>query len=129
MKALLDAGACDVLQADTFWAGGLSEMVKICHLASLYDIPVIAHGHSVPANMALTAAMPELLTPWVEYLVKWNELLQFFWKVPVKPVNGVFTVPDRPGIGVDIDESKIEEVTELTWRAMPNMAGSVQNRG
>ncbi len=128
MKQLLDAGACDFLQADTFWAGGLSEMVKICHLASLYDIPVIAHGHSVPSNMALTAAMPELLTPWVEYLVKWNELLQFFWKEPVKPIDGVVTVPDRPGLGVDIDESKIDEETELTWRAMPNMAGSVQNR-
>jgi L-rhamnonate dehydratase len=128
MKQLLDAGACDFLQADTFWAGGLSEMVKICHLASLYDIPVIAHGHSVPANMALTAAQPVLLTPWVEYLVKWNELLQFFWKEPVKPVDGMVTVPDRPGLGVDIDESKIEEETELTWRAMPNMAGSVQQR-
>ena len=57
MKALLDAGASDYLQADTFWAGGLSEMVKICTLASLYDIPVIAHGHSVPANAHLTMAM------------------------------------------------------------------------
>jgi L-alanine-DL-glutamate epimerase-like enolase superfamily enzyme len=85
MKALLDAGASDYLQADTFWAGGLSEMVKICTLASLYDIPVIAHGHSVPANAHLTMAMPELLCPLVEYLVKWNELLQFFWKEPSNP--------------------------------------------
>jgi L-alanine-DL-glutamate epimerase-like enolase superfamily enzyme len=128
MKALLDAGASDYLQADTFWAGGLSEMVKICTLASLYDIPVIAHGHSVPANAHLTMAMPELLCPLVEYLVKWNELLQFFWKDPIKPVAGVVTVPDRPGLGVEIDPTKIEEEKELDWRTLPNMTGSVQER-
>ena len=62
-KELLDAGASEYLQADTYWAGGLSEMVKICTLASTYDIPVIAHGHSVPGNVHLTpvhagAALP-----------------------------------------------------------------------
>jgi L-rhamnonate dehydratase len=125
-KALLDAGAADVLQADTFWAGGLSEMVKICTLASTYDIPVIAHGHSVPANTHLTMAMPELLAPMVEYLVKWNELLQFFWREPVKPVGGMITVSDRPGLGVEIDPSKIESEEELQWSTVPNMTGSVQ---
>ena len=127
-KALLDAGAADVLQADTYWAGGLSEMVKICTLASTYDIPVIAHGHSVPANTHLTVSMPELLCPMVEYLVKWNELLQFFWREPVKPINGMISAPDRPGFGVDIDPAKIETDEELRWPAVPNMAGSVQER-
>jgi L-alanine-DL-glutamate epimerase-like enolase superfamily enzyme len=127
-KALLDAGAADVLQADTFWAGGLSEMVKICTLASTYDIPVIAHGHSVPANTHLTMAMPELLAPMVEYLVKWNELLQFFWQEPVKPVAGMISVPDHPGLGVEIDPDKIESEEELQWSTVPNMTGSVQVR-
>ena len=36
IKALLDAGAVDILQADVTWAGGISEMVKICALASAY---------------------------------------------------------------------------------------------
>ena len=126
-KALLDAGAADVLQADTFWAGGLSEMVKICTLASTYDIPVIAHGHSVPANTHLTLAMPELLAPMVEYLVKWNELLQFFWQEPVKPVDGMISVSDRPGLGVEIDPDKIESEEELQWSTVPNMTGSVQD--
>ena len=127
-KALLDAGAADVLQADTFWAGGLSEMVKICTLASTYDIPVIAHGHSVPANTHLTMATPELLAPMVEYLVKWNELLQFFWQEPVKPVDGMISVSDRPGLGVEIDPDKIESEEALQWSSVPNMTGSVQTR-
>ena len=127
-KELLDAGASEYLQADTYWAGGLSEMVKICTLASTYDIPVIAHGHSVPANVHLTLAMPELLCPLVEYLVKWNELLQFFWKDPVKPVNGQVTLSDRPGFGMEYDMAKVETDEELRWVEGSNMAGSIQDR-
>ena len=127
-KELLDAGASDYLQADTYWAGGLSEMVKICTLASTYDIPVIAHGHSVPSNAHLTLSMPELLCPMIEYLVKWNELLQFFWKEPVKPVGGTITLSDRPGFGMEIDPEKIETDEELRWTEGANMAGSIQGR-
>ena len=116
-------GAADILQADTYWAGGISEMLKIYTLASTYDIPVIAHGHSVPANSHLTMALPELVAPMVEYLVKWNELLQFFWREPVRPVAGMISAPDRPGLGVDIDQDKVEAEEELRWSSMPNMAG------
>lgn len=113
IKDLLDASAADILQPDTYWAGGITEMVKICAVASIYDIPVIPHGHSVPANVHLSAALPIDAVPFVEYLVKWNELLQFFWKTPLKPVNGMVTVPDGPGMGVELDPAKIEEEREL----------------
>lgn len=127
-KELLDAGASEFLQADTYWAGGLSEMVKIATLASTYDIPVIAHGHSVPSNVHLTLSLPELLAPIVEYLVKWNTLLQFFWAEPVVPVNGRITVSDAPGFGMNIDAGKIETDQELSWEGGTNMAGSIQDR-
>jgi hypothetical protein len=72
--------------------------------------------------------MPELLCPLVEYLVKWNELLQFFWQEPVKPVIGTITVSDRPGFGMEIDPAKIETDEELRWVEGSNMAGSIQDR-
>ena len=118
----------DVVQADIYWAGGITEMLKICAIASAYDLPVVPHGHSTPASIHVIAAQPEPLTPLVEYLVKWNELLQFFWQEPIKPVNGMISAPERPGFGVDIDPAKIETDEELTWPAVPNMAGSVQVR-
>jgi L-alanine-DL-glutamate epimerase-like enolase superfamily enzyme len=126
LKQLMDAGAADVLQPDTYWAGGISEMVKICALASAYDLPIIPHGHSVPANIHLIAAQPENVCPLVEYLVKWNELLQFFWDNPVKPVNGMVSVPTGPGMGVNLDPAKIESERELSWSGTPTMSGSVQ---
>ena len=51
----------------------------------------------------------------VEYLVQWNMVSQYFWDQPVHPVHGEVTVPTRPGIGVDFDESKIQERIPLVW--------------
>jgi L-alanine-DL-glutamate epimerase-like enolase superfamily enzyme len=119
LKQLMDAGAADVLQPDTYWAGGISELLKIGALASTYDLPVIPHGHSVPANVHLIAAMPAATFPMVEYLVKWNQLLQFFFKEPVKPVNGMVTVPQGPGMGVELDPARIEEERDITWADRP----------
>jgi L-rhamnonate dehydratase len=87
--------------------------MKICALASAYDLPVIPHGHSVPATVHLIAAWPPTTCPLLEYLVKWNEIHQFFLKYPIKPANGQVTLPTRPGIGMELDEAKIEK--RLEW--------------
>jgi L-alanine-DL-glutamate epimerase-like enolase superfamily enzyme len=115
LKQLMDAGAAETLQPDTYWAGGISEMVKICAVASCYGLYVIPHGHSVHANVQLSAALPIPYVPLVEYLIKWQELLQFFWKTPLKPVNGIVTVPTTPGMGIEVDTAKIESERELRW--------------
>ena len=62
---------------------------------------------------------PSRSCPMLEYLVKWNELLQFFWKEPVKPVDGYITVPDRPGLGCRdrSGQDRIGERAELACRA------------
>jgi L-alanine-DL-glutamate epimerase-like enolase superfamily enzyme len=109
---LLDRGAVDVLQPDTMWAGGITELRHVCSLASVHDIPVIPHGHLVPANAQVIAAHPETVCPLVEYLVRWNEKLQLFFETPTKPEDGHVTVPDRPGIGVEIDRDRAEAVRE-----------------
>lgn len=115
LKALMDAGACDVLQPDIYWCGGISETMKICALASAYDLPVIPHGHSVPATVHLIAAWPQTTCPLLEYLVKWNEIHQFFLKHPVKPVGGGVTLSTLPGIGMELDDAKIEKRTDLAY--------------
>jgi L-alanine-DL-glutamate epimerase-like enolase superfamily enzyme len=115
LKTLMDAGACDVLQPDIYWAGGISETMKICALASAYDLPIIPHGHSTPATVHLIAAWPETTCPLLEYLIKWNEIHQFFLKNPIKPSGGVVTLPQTPGIGMELDESKMESRREMKF--------------
>ncbi len=125
IKTLLDAGASEVLQPDTYWAGGISEMVKIAALASAYGIPVIPHGHSVPANLHLSAALPIPNVPLVEYLVNWQALFQHFWKEPLVPVNGMLRLPDGPGMGMELDPAKIESERDLHWGDDQVKLGSV----
>lgn len=115
LKALMDAGACDVLQPDIYWCGGISETMKITALASAYDLVVIPHGHSTPATAHLIAAWPQTTCPLLEYLIKWNEIHQFFLKTPLKPVGGVVKLPATPGLDMDLDETKMESREELSF--------------
>jgi L-rhamnonate dehydratase len=115
LKQLMDAEAVDVLQPDIYWAGGITEMLKILALASTYDLPVVPHGHSTPASAHVIASQPANLCPLLEYLIKWNEVHQFFLKTPLKPHNGVVALPDAAGLGMDLDASKIETQQLLRW--------------
>lgn len=112
-RRLLEVGAQDVLQPDIYWAGGITETLKICALASAYDVEVIPHGHSSHATAHLIASQPPNLCPLQEYLVKWNTVHQFFIKEKVEPVAGYITPPDRPGMGLEIDRDLVEQ--EAIW--------------
>jgi L-alanine-DL-glutamate epimerase-like enolase superfamily enzyme len=115
IKSLIDAGAADVLQPDIYWVGGLSEMNKIAALASASDLLVIPHGHSVPASIQFYASQSPAVSPILEYLDKWNQIHQFFLRNPPRPRNGLLTLPEEPGMNMELDETKIESRKELAW--------------
>ncbi len=112
-KRFIDAGALDVLQPDIYWAGGLSEVLKIAAYASVHDLMVIPHGHSTPAGLHFSLAQSPLLTPLQEYLVKWNAINQHFLAHPLVPEAGALHVPTQPGLGMALDQTKIETQEEL----------------
>jgi len=112
IKALLDAGAVDVVQADPTWAGGLSEMVKICALASSCAIPVIPHSGGAAATH-LIASQAITTCPIQECLLQHSMVGQFFLKHKLTPVNGYIHLPTAPGMGLELDDSVIESREEL----------------
>ena len=114
-KMLMDMEAIDVYQMDPVMAGGISEVNKICTLASAYDVQMIPHCCSVHANAQISFAHNSVITPMMEYLVIEMEVGQFFFKHPVKPVNGFITPPTVPGVGYELDESKIESERDIKW--------------
>jgi L-alanine-DL-glutamate epimerase-like enolase superfamily enzyme len=116
-KVLLDAEAIDVIQADPDWTGGLTEMPKICALASAYDKQVIPHGHSVVPALHLIAAQSPAVCPLLEYLVLHNENKQWFHKTKFKPENGFVRLPTAPGLGIELDETRILSRQELSWHS------------
>ena len=109
VKELLDAGALDVVQTDPDWCGGITEQVKICALASAFDVPVVAHGHSLLPALHVAASQPASVVPEVEYLVMWQPLKQHFHTPIREPVDGMLELPAEPGLGLVLDEDKVAD--------------------
>ncbi len=111
----LNAGALNVLQCDPEWCGGVSELVKICTVASLHDAQVIPHGHSLHAAMHVVASQPPMTCPLVEYLVLKMEYLHHFEKYPPKLDGARIALPQRPGFGIEFDPAKVEKQEQVHW--------------
>ena len=112
----LKADAIQVVQADPEWCGGVSELVKMCTLASVHGVNVIPHGHSLHAAMHVVASQPIEVCPLVEYLIQKMSTYYNFEKHQPKPVNGILEMSDRPGFGIEFDESKIEDIRPVSWK-------------
>lgn len=111
----LDERVVDVLQPDPEWCGGLSEATKICTLASVFEIPVVPHGHLTHASLHLAASQPPWVVPMIEYITTLMPIRHHFEVHPPAPVHGVFEIPDRSGFGIEIDEARVQR--RETWGA------------
>ncbi|MDD9955178.1 MAG: hypothetical protein OXP68_03055 [Anaerolineaceae bacterium] len=114
-KELLLNEAVDVLQNDPDWTGGISELVKICALASSFEVPFIAHGHSLLPALHIAASQSPATVPWVEYLVYHQPPKQHFHSPKYLPQNGHLALPTLPGLGIVLDESKFESRVALSF--------------
>ena len=87
--------------------GGVSEWMKVAALASAYDRPVSSHYfHDV--HVHLMASVPNALM--AEYFPLDLDIMVFDAVVrePLKPEKGYLPVPQRPGLGMDLDEEKLK---------------------
>ncbi len=108
----LKKGALDYIQADPEWCGGVSELVKICNLASVFDVRVVPHGHNIHAALHVVASQSPATCPLGEFLLNWMPSKTHFEKFPLIPENGFVKLPTRAGFGIELDEKKVEK-TEL----------------
>ncbi|RMG18325.1 MAG: mandelate racemase [Bacteroidetes bacterium] len=110
----LKAGAIQMVQADPEWCGGVSELVKICHLASSFGVKVFPHGHNIHAALHVVASQSPEVCPLVEYLINHVPYKLHFQKNPLLTTNGILPLPQQPGFGIELDEDKIEKQEILT---------------
>jgi L-rhamnonate dehydratase len=114
-KELLVNEAVDFLQNDPDWTGGISELTKVCALASSFDTPVIAHGHSLLPALHVAGAQSPAVVPFVEYLIRYQEVKQYFHQQIYRPQDGLAHLPTLPGLGILLDEKRIESRDLLTY--------------
>lgn len=115
---LLHAGAYDVLQPDCAASAPLSQMRKIAAAAELAGRRFVPHhgscGIGLAAHLQLCATLPN--SPYVEYMLdppyRTVESHQQLHGVIAEPIridaDGMVPVPAGPGLGIRIDETRIE---------------------
>ena len=84
-------------------------MDKILGLISAYDRRASLHNSLPGLGVHVSCAWPTSVVPLAEYLMLVGEASQYFLRTPCRPENGSFTPLETPGIGLDIDESKVDE--------------------
>lgn len=113
VERYLQANALNVVQADPEWCGGISELLKIGTIASLHDVHVIPHGHSIHAALHVIASQSPMTFPMAEYLINKMRTYYHFEKNPPAPVKAHFALPQGPGFGIEFDPAKVESQTVL----------------
>lgn len=108
---LVQRGA-DILQPDVGRAG-ISEVLKIAHMAETFNIPVAPHlsvglGICIGATLQVAAAIPNLYL--LEYQPPVFEIANLFLDTPLVCENGHYQIPDGIGLGVDIDENRLKDL-------------------
>lgn len=111
--------AVDIVQPDICAAGGLTEVKKIATMANTFGVELVPHswgtGVALHAAMHLISnldTMPGRMfkpVPWMELDRTENELRDKLTEPLIEPVNGMLTVPDKPGLGVDVNEKFLEK--------------------
>lgn len=110
----LKANAIQYVQADPEWCGGVSELVKICHLATVHGAKVVPHGHNIHAALHVVLSQSPAVCPLVEYLLVHVDNKVHFQKNPPRTSNGRIDLPTAPGFGIELDASKIDSIEEVS---------------
>ncbi len=101
-------GAAQILQPDAGVLGGVSEWMKVAHAAAAFDLPVAPHWHA-DLHAHLVGAAANALT--VEYFFLEEDIYNFerILRERLRPTaDGRLPIPDRPGLGLVLDEAAID---------------------
>lgn len=110
-KELIEKGGVDIVQPDMSRCGGLTIAKKIADMALLKGIELCPHafksGILMAASIQLLAAYRG--TPLLEYCSQETVLSKGLLKTHFAlNEDGTVTVPDTPGLGIEIDEEAVE---------------------
>lgn len=111
-RDLIQIGNPDILQPDIVMAGGISEVRRIFDLATAFNKPIMPHcpsaGIASAASLHLYATYVNAVRPH-EYQLWQPEALELY-REPIVPRQGAVTLPDRPGLGLELDERALERL-------------------
>jgi D-galactarolactone cycloisomerase len=118
-RGILEKRAMDIVQPDVCAAGGITECKKIAALAQAQAIQCVPHAWGTAIGLAATmhfiASLPYCppclvpTPPMLEYEQTFNPFRDQLSTTDLTHKNGVVTVPDGPGLGIEIDTSILDK--------------------
>ena len=112
-NSYIKARAVHFVQPDVAWVGGLTESLKIAHMAQAANLPLAPHIHGSAVGVAAgvhllggvrNGSMAEMVFPA-------HALMTDLVKEPLL-VNhsGYIELSERPGLGIELDPTILEQV-------------------
>ena len=120
-RDIIEKQAVDILHPDFANAGGLSTFKRISNMANIYYIPMAAHNSNLAlatiAGVHLCAAIRNFTVMEVHHIESerepwWDDIVKGIDKPIIK--QGYISVPEKPGLGVELDEEVIEKYQKDT---------------
>ncbi len=108
----ISARAVHFVQPDVAWAGGLTESLKIAHLAQAANLPIAPHIHgsavAVAAGLHLLGAVRN--GSMAETVFPAHELMTELVRDPLMldPATGEIELSERPGLGIELDPKTVQ---------------------
>ena len=111
-RDLLATNAISVVQPDLGRVGGFTEGMRISALICANNLQFTPHtgmcsGVNIVAAMHFGAAVQPFYM--FEFMDLEHPLIEIFTSPIPRPENGVITLPDTPGLGVELDMKKIQK--------------------
>ena len=118
-------GTLSVLQPDICHAGGITECRKIAAIGEATHAKLALHCPLSPlalaASLQLDAAVPNFLVQEHNEVNDWREgsrtmIGKGYFREPfVLDTDGCVAVPNRPGLGIELDETGMDGIMARPW--------------
>lgn len=130
IKPWIDSRAYDIVQPDANIMG-ITEAKRVAEVANTEGIKCTPHNwHNAinrAANLHIAATLPnrDLLEQQMTWFAGCPAFREDIVTDPILPDNGVIELPDRPGLGVELDQKTIDEYpyrdgpTTVAWTDHP----------
>ena len=115
-REILEKRAADIIMPDIHKCGGLLEGRKIADMAHTYYVPVAPHAQASPVGTMAASHMLSTIPNFLVYEWHWSHPASRWqqWRDYVKEGDiiqkGYITPPDRPGIGVEMNDEAVRKM-------------------
>ncbi|GHC32318.1 mandelate racemase/muconate lactonizing enzyme family protein [Aidingimonas halophila] len=119
MQAPLETRAVDILQPDICGVGGFTEMRRVADMAAMHGVRLVPHvwgtAVCIAASLQFAASLlpnpprRDPIEPILEFDRTENPFRQSVVTAPLEHERGVVTIPDGPGLGIDINRDALAQ--------------------